>query len=106
MFSMKTERGNLLKKHIKGDGNGGFFVSKPFAIISILITLLLACIPMVYSYGGLNFRVDNIETQIEKIDDLEKRTDEYDTDIAVIKEKIIHIESNIKEIKEILREKK
>lgn len=96
-----------MKTHIKGDGNGGLYVSKPFALISIALTIIIFLSSAVFSYGALNTRVDSIEqccdNKGEQLLVLDDKLHTQDTDIAVLKQNIKNIDNNIQEIKEILK---
>ena len=48
-----------MKKYIRSDGNGGLIINK--IVFGVLVTILLSLIPVVYAYGQLNNKVDNLE---------------------------------------------
>ena len=96
-----------MKEHVRSDGNGAFIISKPaMALISLFLIILGMIVPMVMGYGGLSERVNNLEeleTEYSKImDDINL----VDKKVAVIEERLNSIDSNINEIKELLKNRR
>ncbi len=88
----------MKKLYIKGDGNGGYVVTKQaIALFSVILIIISMIVPLVFGYGKLNQRVENIEDiEIEELFKL------YSNDIVEIQTKVNFIYEDIQIIKEAL----
>ena len=102
----------IMGNHIKSDGNGKLLVSKPLALISLIIAILAVLIPAVFAYGVLNERVDYLETTITQgiphqekvIADMKEDIEHNGKSNAVIEAKIDRLLQDIQEIKKDIKE--
>ena len=85
-----------MKKHLRSDGNGGLWISKPFAIITILITVLMLFTSFVYGYAQLNLKVDNIDKNTEDIEVLKLNSQSSVDKIEEIQDDVTEMKGDIK----------
>jgi len=88
-----------LKDHIRGDGNGGLFISKPFAAFTIAIMLMTMLGQAVLSYSQLDGRLDMLEEKTADSKEVWSRLHECDTNQALLNEKIDMLVTNSQDIK-------
>lgn len=94
----------VLKKNDDGDG---YCLNVPFAAVALLFTVLLSLIPVVFAYGSLSERVNNLQDNYEfstpntfdKIDNIEDRLIVLEKIAAGTEVSLFTIQSDIGEIK-------
>ena len=64
--------------------------------VSLIISIVILLIPIVYGYGKINEKISNLETNMK---DLE----EYQKDIITMKSDIGYIKKDMQEIKNFIR---
>ena len=104
----------MMKKHvyIRRDGNGGFSISKPLALIIAVLTLLSIFVPAVAGYGALNEKVVSLEKTYNDLNSMNRETFDGIQDRIIEIEKtssgtevsLNEIEKDIGEIKSDIRE--
>ena len=94
--------------YLKNDGNGGLSISKRLALIISILTITAFLVNIVYGYGTLNEKVSIMQDEIVKaqtihplyVADQEIRMDKIEKEHAILKEKVINIDENVKYIRE------
>ena len=102
----KERNNKVTKMYFKSDGNGGYNIGKnTIAIISILILLIGMMMPIVFGYGQLNNKVENLivhydnakTSHVNTINGINDKNVEQDVQIAIINTKLDQIISILEE---------
>lgn len=94
----------MKRKHIESDGNGGFWISKPFALISLIITLVLILSSFVFGYAQMQMKIEAIDDNFDLIQENDKNIHELQLMTIRCADSIDSMDEDLTEIKSDIKE--
>ena len=106
MNTSQDEEINLGQHLPRSDGDGGLLMSKPFALITVIITLIVIIGQSVFVFAQLDGRVGLLEEKTansrevwERLYECETQTMLLDQKLGVLIENSIEIKQDVKELR-------